>query len=65
MRGIKIRTSMSDIEQRILYMYPLELHCDMEKPTSKSKNTTHKKLNVDTKECRPRRTAAAIAEMRT
>ena len=37
----------------------------MEKLISKSKNTSYKKLNIDTKEYRPRRTEAAIAEMRT
>ena len=46
-------------------MYPVELHCGMEKSTSKSKNTSHKKLNVDVKEYRPQRTAAVVAGMRT
>ena len=63
--GIKQQTPKSQIEQPIQHLYPLELHCDMEKSTSKSKNTSYKKLNVDAKEHRPRRTEAAIAEMRT
>lgn len=46
-------------------MYPLELHTNIEKPTSKSKSTSQTKLNVDLKECRPRITAVAIGEMRT
>ena len=64
-RGVKLRTQKLHIERPIQHLYPLELDCDMEKSTSKSKNTSHKKLNVDAKEYRPRRTAAAIAEMQT
>ena len=64
-RGVKLRTPKSHTERPIQYLYPLELHCEMEKSTRKSKNTNHKKLNADAKEYRPRRTAAAIAEMRT
>ena len=36
----------------------------MEKSTNKSNSTNYNKLNVDVKEYRPRRTAAALAEMR-
>ena len=64
-RGVKLRTPKSHIEQSIQHLYPLELHCNMKKSTSKSKNTSHKKLNVDAKEFKPRGTAAATAEMRT
>ena len=63
--GIKLQTPKSQIERPIQHLYLLELHCDMEKLISKSKNTSYKKLNVDTKEYRPRRTEAAIAEMWT
>ena len=62
-RGFKLRTPKSNTERTNQHLYPLELHCDMEKLTSTSKNTSHKKLNVDSKEYRPRRTAAAIAEI--
>ena len=64
-RGVKLRTPKSHIERSIQHLYPLELHCNMKKSTSKSKNTSHKKLNVDAKDFKPRGTAAAIAEMRT
>ena len=64
-RGFKLRTPKSNTERTNQHLYPLELHCDMEKLTSTSKNTSHKELNVDSKEYRPRRTAAAIAEIRT
>ena len=36
----------------------------MEKLTNIPKKTSHKDLNVDAKECRPRRKTAAFAEMR-
>ena len=60
MRGVKLRTPTSHIGRPIQYFYPLEPHYDMEKSKSKSK-----KLNVDEKEYRLRRTAATIAEMPT
>ena len=63
-RSVKPRTSKSHIEQSIQHLYPLEFHCDMEKSTSKSKNTNHKKLNGDVKEHSPWRTGATIAGMR-
>ena len=63
--SVRLRTPNSHIEREIQHLHPFERHCDMEKSTSKSKNTSHKKLNVDVKEYRPRRTAAVIIEMRT
>lgn len=41
-----------------------EIHYNMEKLTNIPKKTSHKDLNVDAKECRPRRKTAAFAEMR-
>lgn len=41
-----------------------EIHYNTEKSTNMPKNTSQKELNVDVKECRPRRKAAAFAEMR-
>ena len=46
-RGVKLRTKKSYIEQ--LIQNPHKLHCDMEKSTSKSKSTSHKMLNADAK----------------
>ena len=40
-RSVKLRTPKSHTERPIQCLYPLELHCDMEKSTSKSKNTSH------------------------
>ena len=62
--GVRLWIPKSHIEPPIQNLYSLELHCDMEKPTSISKDTSHKKLNVDAKEYWQWRTAAAIAEMR-
>ena len=45
-RIVKLEAPKSHIEGPIQYLYPLELHCDMKK----SKNTSHKKLNIDAKE---------------
>ena len=59
-RGVKLRTPKLHIERPIQHLYQLELHCDIEKSTSTSKNKRGKKLNVDAKEYRPRRTAVAI-----
>ena len=44
---------------------PTRTALDIEKSKSKPKNTAHKKLNVDAKEYRPQRTAAAIADIQT
>ena len=62
-RAVGLRTSKSYIERPIQYLYPLELHCDVEKqPLSVNTNTST--LDANAKEYRPRRTAAAIAEIR-
>ena len=59
--AVGLTTSKSYIERSIQYLYPLELHCDVEKqPLSGNTNTS----TLDAKEYRPRRTAAVIAEIR-
>ena len=45
------------------YLYPLELHWDVEKQSS-SVNTNTSTLHANAKEYRPGRAAAAIAEIR-
>ena len=60
-RAVGLRTLKSYIECSIQYLYPLELHYDVEKqPLSANTNTS----TLDTKEYRPRRIAAARAEIR-
>ena len=58
-RAVELRTSKSYIERPIQYLYPLELHCDVEKQPS-SENTNTSTLDANAKEYRARRTAAAI-----
>lgn len=61
--GVKLQTPKSQIKRPYQYLYPLEQHCDSEKPTSKSKSTSPKKLNVDAKQYKPRITATTIPKM--
>ena len=63
-RGVKLQTPKSHIERPIQYLYPFELHCDVEKSASKSKGTNPKMLNGDGKQYKPRRTATITAKMR-
>ena len=62
MRAVGLRSSKSYIERPIQYLCPLELHCNTEKQSS-SVNTNISTLDANAKEYRPRRTAAAIAEI--
>ena len=62
-RAVGLRTSKSYIERQIQNLHPLELHCDVEKQQS-SVNTNTSILDANTKEHRPRRTVAVIAEIR-
>ena len=45
-RGVKLQTPKFHIERPIQHLYSLELHCHIEKSTSTSKKTSHKKLNL-------------------
>ena len=60
---VELRTPKSNIERPVQHLYPL-VSTPFVSPIT-SKNTSHKKLNVDAKEYRPRRTAATIPEMPT
>ena len=61
--AVGLRTLKSYIERPIQYLYPLELHCDVEKqPLSVNTNTST--LDANAKEYQQRRTAATIAEIR-
>ena len=62
-RAVGLRASKSYIEGQIQYLYPLELYCDVEKQSSPVKKNPST-LDANAKEYRPRRTAAAIAEIR-
>ena len=62
-RAVGLRASKSYIEGQIQYLYPLELYCDVKKQSSPVK-INPSTLDANAKEYRPRRTAAAIAEIR-
>ena len=62
-RAVELRTLKSYIERPIQYLYPLELHCDVQKQPS-SVNTNTSTLDADAKEYRPQDTATALAEIR-
>ena len=62
-RAVKLRSKKTYIERPIQFPYPLELSCD----TGKRPKTVHQcrkqPLNVNASEFKPRRNAAAIAEV--
>ena len=62
-RAVGLRTSKSYIERPIQYLYPLKLHCDVEKQSS-SVNTNTSTLDANSKEYRPLRATATIADIR-
>ena len=55
-RAVPIRSGKSFIQRPIQHLYPLELNCDV-------KWEKEKELNVEAPPFRPKRTAAAIAEI--
>lgn len=61
--GVKLQTPKSQIKRPYQYLYPLEQHCDREKPTSKSKSTSPKKQVSPAKQYKPRITATTIPKM--
>ena len=46
-RSVRLTTPTSHIERPIQYLYPPKLHCNMEKSTSKPKNTSLGKRSID------------------
>ena len=61
-RSIRIRITKNVIEREIQLLYPMELHSDTKTTTSNTQDD--KTLNVNAKEIRPKRSAAAAAEQR-
>ena len=62
-RAVGLRTSKPYIDRSIQYLYPLELHCDVEKqPSSVNANTST--LDANAKEYQTRRARGIIAEIR-
>ena len=60
-RGARVKAPLGYLDRPIQLMYPLELHCSRYKIISKQHESDKKKLNVEAKESRPKRTAGAIA----
>jgi len=61
-RAVKLRAGKSFMERPIQLLYPLELSCDTSKVDDD--NIATSTLSVKAKEYRPRRTAAAIADIK-
>ena len=60
-QGARVKTPRSYLDRPIELLYPLELHCNRCKIKSKQHESDKKKLNVEAKEFRPKKTTGAIA----
>ena len=63
-RAVKIPSRKIYIERPIQFLYPLELSCDTWKRQKTVHQCSKQSLNVNASEFKPRRNAAAIAEVR-
>ena len=63
-RAVKLRSRKTYIERPIQFLYPLELSCDTWKRQKTVHQCSKQPLNVNGNEFKPRRNAAAIAEIR-
>ena len=61
-RAVQIQVRIKFLVRPIQLVYPLELHCNV--PVREVKEQEETNFNVDAKEFRPRRIAAAIADAR-
>ena len=59
-RGVRVKTPHGYLDRPIQLLYLLELHCNRYKTKMKQNENDKKKLNVEAKEFRPKRTAGAI-----
>ena len=66
--AVRVKTSESYLERAVQHLYPLELSCDVDRDgvrrTNGNLNTGNNKLNPVATEFRPKRNAAAIAELK-
>ena len=60
-RGARMKIPRGYLDRPIQLLYPLELHCNRYKIKSKQHESDKKKLNVEAREFRSKRTAGAIA----
>ena len=63
-RAVKLRSRKTYSERPIQLLYPLELSCDTWKRQKTVHQCSKQPLNVNGNEFKPRRNAAAIAEVR-
>ena len=63
-RAVKLRSRKTYIERQIQFLYSLELSCDTWKRQKMFHQCSKQPLNVNASEFKPRRNAAAIAEVR-
>ena len=61
-RAVQMQVGTNFLVQQIKLLYPLKFHCDV--PLRKVKEQKETNLNLDAKEFRPRRNAAAIVDAR-
>ena len=59
-RGVRVKTPRYHLDRPIQLLYPLKLHHNMYKTKTKQHESDKKKLNVEAKKIRPKRTAGAI-----
>ena len=60
-RGALVKAPLGYLDRPTQLLFPLELHSSRYKIISKQHESDKKKLNVEAKEFRPKRTAGAIA----
>ena len=67
-RAVQVKTSKSCLGRAVQHLYPLELSCDVDRDgvrrTNGNLNTDNDKLNPEAAGFRPKRNAAAIAELK-
>ena len=67
-RAVRVKISKSYLERAVQHLYPLELSCDVDRDgvrrTNGNLNTGNNKLNPVATEFRPKRNAAAIAQLK-
>ena len=65
-RAVRVKTSKSYLERAVQHLYPLELSCDIDQTSSRTNNSVipENELNPKATEFRPKRNAAAIAELK-
>ena len=65
-RGAKLKTNNGYLERAVQHLYPMELHCDVNKPNVMVPNAkSNTELNVEAPEFRPKRNPAVVSNIKT